>query len=360
MSITLNEREWSEFYIGGSEGIFDISSTSSGIDKNKLEFDDGHKGMPYITRTDTSNGINQFISDKQNSKYRIDEGNVITIGLDTQTVFYQAHSFFTGQNIQVLRHRALNEYNALFIIPLIKKQMEKFNWGGNGATLGRLFRTKLMLPIDENGNPDYAFMEQYTKATIDKKIAKYITYANSVLDSIEVKEIKKLDDMEYLEFSIDEILFIKSGKRLTKADMIVGRKPFIGATDSNNGITEFVSSTNLSEDSNVLGVNYNGSVGETFYHPYSAIFSDDVKRLSLKNKDGNKFIYLFLKNIILQQKNKYQYAYKFNEKRLKRQKILLPVQENNEPDYDYMEQYAKNLMHKKITQYLDYLQRQNN
>ncbi len=51
-----------------------------------------------------------------------------------------------------------------------------------------------------------------------------------------------------------------------------GNKPFIGATDSNNGITAFVSNTNTSEDSNILGVNYNGSVVDNFYHPYKAIF----------------------------------------------------------------------------------------
>ena len=39
-----------------------------------------------------------------------------------------------------------------------------------------------------------------------------------------------------------------------------GNIPFIGATDSNNDITNFVSNTNVSHDKNVLGVNYNGSV----------------------------------------------------------------------------------------------------
>ena len=34
-----------------------------------------------------------------------------------------------------------------------------------------------------------------------------------------------------------------------------------------NGITNFVSNSNDSLDSNVLGVNYNGSIVENFYHP---------------------------------------------------------------------------------------------
>lgn len=135
----------------------------------------------------------------------------------------------------------------------------------------------------------------------------------------------KLSDREWREFEIGEICNIKSGVRLTKQDMMKGDRPFIGATDSNNGITEFISNMNGSLDKNVLGVNYNGSVVENFYHPYECIFSDDVKRLELKNGLGNQWIYLFLKLSILKQKEKYQYGYKFNAQRMEKQKILLPA-----------------------------------
>ena len=36
-------------------------------------------------------------------------------------------------------------------------------------------------------------------------------------------------------------------------------------------VREFLSNDNASKDHNVLGVNYNGSVGEAFYHPYGAV-----------------------------------------------------------------------------------------
>ena len=44
---------------------------------------------------------------KQKAIYQADEGNVITIGLDTQTVFYQENPFYTGQNIQILRNKQI-------------------------------------------------------------------------------------------------------------------------------------------------------------------------------------------------------------------------------------------------------------
>ena len=156
------------------------------------------------------------------------------------------------------------------------------------------------------------------------------------------------DKVEWKEFFLDEICNINSGVRLTKANMNEGKMPFIGATDSNNGITNFVSNTNASFDKNVLGVNYNGSVVENFYHPYSCVFSDDVKRVSFKDEQGqNKYCYMFLKQMILQQKEKYRYAYKFNGDRMARQKIMMPVDSHAKINFNFMKRYitSKELKH---------------
>ncbi len=217
-----------------------------------------------------------------------------------------------------------------------------------------MVKSKILLPINEKGEPNYSFMEFYirskesnvfekVKKVIDKRIEKVKNF----------KEVPNLENKKWNEFFIEDIFHIKAGKRLTKADMIKGETPFIGASDSNNGITNFVSNINSSLDSNVLGVNYNGSVVENFYHPYKAIFSDDVKRLSLKEVEGNEFLYLFIKTIILKQKSKFQYAYKFNEARMLRQKLLFPISKNGKIDYDYMENYIKKIEYEKLTKYIE-------
>ena len=167
-------------------------------------------------------------------------------------------------------------------------------------------------------------------------------------------EISKLEEMEWDAFKLTDVFKINPGKRLTVSDMKMGNTPFIGASDSNNGITNFISNRNASFDRNVLGVNYNGSVVENFYHPYDCLFSDDVKRFHLKKWKDGKFILLFMKGIILQQKSKFLYAYKFNEKRMKNQSIMLPVDGNGAPDYSYMEQYIKNIFYTKAKEYLDF------
>lgn len=142
--------------------------------------------------------------------------------------------------------------------------------------------------------------------------------------------------------------------------MTAGGRPFVGASDSNNGVTGFVSNKNSSLDKQVLGINYNGSVCEAFYHPYECIFSDDVKRFHLKYKDDNEAILLFMGMVIHKQKGKYEYAYKFNEQRMKRQIIMLPVDTTGNPNYAYMEQYGRHMMRRKYQQYLDFIDSKNN
>ena len=168
-------------------------------------------------------------------------------------------------------------------------------------------------------------------------------------------EVDELASHNWKNFFIDDIFTISPGKRLVAKDMTEGRRPFIGATDSGNGITNFVSDSNESLDSNVLGVNYDGNgMVISFYHPYECIFTDSVKRFHLKHHDDNKYILLFMKIVILQQKAKYNYGYKFNATRMARQIISFPVTDEGKPDYQYMEQYVKSLFAKKLNQYIEF------
>lgn len=161
----------------------------------------------------------------------------------------------------------------------------------------------------------------------------------------------RLEDREWKMFTLEDIFNILPGKRLEKRNMIAGDRPFIGASDSNNGLTAYCGNVNESLDRNVLGINYNGSVCEAFYHAYECIFSDDVKRFHLKHHEDNKLVLLFMGVVIRQQKVKYQYAYKFNEQRMRRQVIMLPVAEDCQPDYQFMEDYMRELMAAKRKKY---------
>lgn len=205
--------------------------------------------------------------------------------------------------------------------------------------------------------PDWQYMEDYMRAVEHKLLAQALPILQEKVNKQSNIQLPILDKQNWREFAINEIFSISSGVRLTAANMHSGNTPFIGASDSNNGITEWVNNRNDSIDKDVLGVNYNGSVCESFYHPYQCLFSDDVKRLHCKQQlsaNSSKYIYLFLKQAILQQKVKYTYGYKFNAQRMSRQIILLPVTPDGTPDYTYMENYMRSLEAQQIQRYLAY------
>ena len=173
---TLDQCNWKAYPI---TDIFTITATKSGIDRNKLTGESGD--FPYITRTDNNNAWDSFIGHQP--KYKMDSGNVISVGLDTQTAFYQPIPFYTGQNLQVFSNEHMNKHIAMFILPLLKIQLKKFNWGGNGATLGRLKRLHIMLPSTPEGTPDYTFMEEYMCQKEQTILAKYKAHISNVIDN---------------------------------------------------------------------------------------------------------------------------------------------------------------------------------
>ena len=66
---------------------------------------------------------------------------------------------------------------------------------------------------------------------------------------------------------------------------------------------------------------------------------------------------LFLKTMIIQQKIKFAYGYKFNEKRMQMQKIVLPIDSEEQPNWKYMETYMQRLEQQQIVNYLNYIER---
>ncbi len=345
MDLDLKNKEWKEFVF---EQLFDIDATSSGIDRNKLINKKGQ--IPYLTRSEKDNGLDSFICE-QTDKYKTDDANVITIGLDTQTVFYQPSKFYTGQNVQVLKCEYLNKENAQFLIPLIKRQLAKFNWGGNGATLTRLRRSKLLIPANDKGAPDFEFMAAFMQQKEQEKFQKYISYINKRIKELKkIKTVVSIEEKEWGEFFIGDVTEILSGRDIYGTERIKGNTPYISATANNNGIGHFVGNDNPTKEAGCLSVNRNGSVGYSFYHPYDALFGNDCRKLRPIN--SSKHVGIFIAQQITRQRGKYGYGYKMGTARLKRQKIMLPINDQNGPDYEYMENYMKQLEYKKLNEYL--------
>lgn len=347
----MSDLRWKEFYF---VDVFDIRKGFY----NKKPPCHISGNVPFIGASDSNNGITGFTtySDiKASSKVgygpnepfekKIFPGRAICVTNNGSVGYaYYVESDFTcthDVNPLYLHNRELNRYIALFLIACIEKQRVCFEYARKWRPM-RMIKSKLLLPVLD-GEIAWGFMESYMRKKETEILKPTIERLCIRLISNDITGGGNCIHPHWKPFPLSDIFVILSGKRLTKNDMVCGNRPFIGASDSNNGVTAWVDNSNDSLDSNVLGVNYNGSVCETFYHPYECIFSDDVKRLHLKNGLDSKYIYLFMKTLILQQKCKYEYGYKFNEQRMLRQTILLPVDETGKPDWNFMETFMRKL-----------------
>lgn len=100
----------------------------------------------------------------------------------------------------------------------------------------------------------------------------------------------------------------------------------------------------------------NGSAGYSVYK-YEDFISTSDNSMGYSDK-LNRYIGLFITTIADQARSKYSFGYKRSSTRLKNERIKLPVTKKGEPNYEYMEQYMKNKVYKKLKQYLNYLERQ--
>ena len=315
---------------------------------------DGPK--PYISSTSENNGVDAFIGNETGVRKFEDVLTIANSG-SVGSTFYQHFEFVASDHVTALKSENADKYAYLFLSTVVKRIEEKYSFNRE-INDTRIKREKIILPADKQGNPNFQYMSDFVKKLELDKAQEVLEY---IYIYIRVKIIleEKVCEISWKDFWIEDICDIKSGVRLIKANQEIGLRPFVGASDSDNGVTAFVSNKNKSLDANVLGVNYNGSVVENFYHPYEAIFSDDVKRLKWKDEIyGNKYTYLFLKQMILSQKIKYAYGYKFNGERMKRQKIMLPVTKTGLPDYDYMTSYMQKQELEQICKILNYLNKE--
>lgn len=142
-------------------------------------------------------------------------------------------------------------------------------------------------------------------------------------------------------FFLDEIFTtIQRGKRLTKKDQIKGDIPYISSTQYNNGVNGFIGNDEkVRKYSNCLTIANSGSVGSVFYHDYEFVASDHVT--ALVNEQLTKEHYIFLIAAVSSIGEKYSFNREISDDRIKREKIMLPAINKDQPDWDFMKEYVE-------------------
>ena len=151
-----------------------------------------------------------------------------------------------------------------------------------------------------------------------------------------------LKDREWRVFIIEDLFDIKTVKGLPIEKFQDGKLPYISTSAENNGLVSFVTATK-NEISSKNAISINPINGKAFYHEYDFVgrgFSGASINL-LYRENMNRHIALFLTQAIEHTATlKASYANLFNSNRLRKGKFLLPVNANEQPNWQFMEQYA--------------------
>ena len=260
----------------------------------------------------------------------------------------------------------LNQYTGLFLATIYSLERPKYSFGRKWKT--HLKTTIVSLPVKHNSDgsvfidkthkysdegyvPDWEFMENYIKSLHHKPL----TTKNKLGNSHELKT-----DC-WKEFAFSDIFRLQGGFYNKKPEHSVeGNIPFLGSTDSNNGVTEYYSLEDIAswdkvgnEDNtldkklfngNCIAVTVNGSVCNAYYQPEKFTCSHDITAFYLKNQELNPFIAAFLCTVIMQEKYRWSYGRKPHDvKKFSKSIVKLPVDITGNPDWEFMENYIKNL-----------------
>ena len=149
--VKLNTISWKDFRIG------DVFPKT--IVKHFSSIPEIEGTVPFVSSKSNNNGIDSFVEADAIA------GNCITVSTngDCFDCFYQPEAIAVSNDVEVLYTPKLNQYNALFIITVMRLEKQKYGYGRK-AKNGRVYDTIIRLPSTKEGQPDWQYMEDYIKS----------------------------------------------------------------------------------------------------------------------------------------------------------------------------------------------------
>ncbi|MBS0955640.1 restriction endonuclease subunit S [Lactiplantibacillus plantarum] len=321
-----------DYFIPKRGNATEISTKTMSSSKNSVRL---------LSATGYNNGGELFVVPKSNEtiyENALTIGNNGSVGLGR--AFFHSYKFIATSDVTVLLpkdNHKISVASGLYLKTVLEKQRLQFAYGFKLSN-DRLKSMLIQVPLNDDLSIDWYAMD----SRIEKIIPDIPVFTKS---ENKIEKSLQLTGRQWKSFSIESVVGSPvSGKDYPQYLRIMGETPFVGSSAKNNGVTNFIDKNEYSPDKfakNVISVNRNGSVGFSFFHPYEAYFSGDTRYLDLGKK--NKYIALFLTTAIMQQKGQFGYGFKLGTERLKNLKINLPVNDDELPDWKFMENYIKTL-----------------
>lgn len=297
------------------------------------EYDRIKGDLPFITAGENNNGISDFIANNV-----VVYKNKLTIDM-FGNCFFHSYSFGCDDNILVLlpNKQEFSENVYLFFVTLLNQEKFRYRYG-------RQYRQKdfhkqtIKLPLDENGEVNVEFIENFMETFKAQKRKHYLTSGKSSISA-------NLNIESWQEFKMIEIFEeIVRGKRLKSEDReresSKKQTLYFSASELDNGLTDIISNPLFIEKNALIYTIF----GDCFFVEGEFSASDTVN--ILKQPKMDKYSALFIATIISKGKFKFCYGRQAYLNKFENETIKLPAKQENDnfkPDFDFMSAYIKNL-----------------
>lgn len=331
---------WKEFRVGD---LFDIHPTKAYKCTNAELLDGGGTNVVVNSAYDNGIGGTSTFSPTEN-------GNMITFSdtVDANTIFYQKSPFVGYPHVQGLYpvgkyQNAWTQESLQYFVTAFRERALAV-----GFDYGNKFRRDIAanlfvkLPSTPDGDPDWAYMESYM-ADLEAKVAESLTLLQAAKDA----EKKKVDTREWGEFRVGELFdAFLSKDDIQPKSITEGTTPLVSSGKEHNGIIAYIEEPKAHLwEGNTLTVDMFGKV---FFHeqPYFAVSHGRVNILKAKSTVSSgtlQFVGCAIEKVT---SKKYEFSEMCTGTKLLKDAIMLPVNKNGDPDWDYMEEYMKMVQEK--------------
>ena len=336
----IDTSKWGGFRVGD---LFEIKPTKSYKMRNADLLDGGN--TPVVVNSAFNNGIGGFTTQEPTEK-----GGIITFSdtVDANTIFYQEKPFAGYSHVQGVYPvgewaNEWDKYSLLFFASCFKSTALRYGFDySNKFRRDVALELKVLLPQTPDHTPDFDYMEDYMK-NLTKLATKRIEKVTGE------KPQTKIDASNWKKFKVGEVFEFKRGKEVAPNKNLSGDCPLILESGENNGYSRNVIPTKIFDGNAItVSVNYAANV---FYQ--ESKFCASVNIIILRNKYLNKYSGLFIAAILSKNNLKYNYNDKISKDKLFNETISLPITSEGTPDFDYMENYMKNLTEKAKKKFSD-------
>ena len=259
---------------------------------------------------------------------------------------YMDRDFYASGDLILAYGSFLNPYVALYLTTILDLERPKYSFG---RKYGKYVKnTTIPLPIDENKNPDWKWIELFVRESIIPKLPNksksvFLKQYNTGPD--EHKTLSLYDSKwEWFVFGdlIDEPYKAKAHNANALNECSIDHTEaiqYITRTDSNNGCKAYVINEGFSGAEKGNAISIGDTTASIYYHANRFLCGDHM--VIIRAPWMNKYTGLFIVALLSKEKFRYNYGRAFKKEIIKGTRIKLPVSKDGNPDWDFIEHYMR-------------------